>query len=56
VPETRDVLERRQAALCLADNPRRKQPYWRTAEWGFVRFHEGTGANAPGYERDALRT
>jgi len=56
VPETRDVLERRHAALCLADNLRRKQPSWRTAEWGFVRFHEGTGANAPGYERDALRT
>ena len=53
--ETRSVLERNKAALCLADTPRRKQPTWRTASWGFVRFHEGAGANAPGYERDVLR-
>lgn len=51
---TRDVLERRGVALCLADSPRRKQPMWRTAAWGFVRFHEGAGAHAPGYERDTL--
>jgi uncharacterized protein YecE (DUF72 family) len=53
--ETRSVLERHGAALCLADSPRRKQPVWRTARWGFVRFHEGTGAHAPGYERNVLR-
>jgi uncharacterized protein YecE (DUF72 family) len=53
--ETRRLLERHGAALCLADSPRRKQPIWRTADWGFVRFHEGTGAHAPGYERDVLR-
>jgi|SRR5579864_2312298 len=51
----RELLERHHVALCLADSPRRKQPLWRTAAWGFVRFHEGTGANAPGYERDALK-
>lgn len=55
VPETRMVLERRGAALCIADSPRRKQPIWRTADWGFVRFHEGKGRRAPGYERDALQ-
>jgi uncharacterized protein YecE (DUF72 family) len=54
--ETRKLLEKRRAALCLADSPQRKQPYWRTADWGFVRFHEGRGSRAPGYERDALRT
>jgi uncharacterized protein YecE (DUF72 family) len=54
-PATRNVLERRKVAMCLADSPARKQPYWRTAEWGFVRFHEGKGSRAPGYERDALR-
>jgi uncharacterized protein YecE (DUF72 family) len=54
-PQTREVLEHRGAALCLADSPRRKQPVWRTARWTFVRFHEGTGPHAPGYERDALR-
>lgn len=53
--ETRALLERHRAALCLADSPRRKQPMWRTAAWGFVRFHEGKGAHAPGYERDVLR-
>jgi uncharacterized protein YecE (DUF72 family) len=53
-PETRLVLERHRTALCLADTPRRKQPSWRTADWGFVRFHEGTGADAPGYKRDVL--
>jgi len=53
--ETAALLERRGVALCLGDTPRRKQPTWRTAEWGFVRFHEGTGPQAPGYERDVLR-
>lgn len=53
--EVRQVLERNHAALCLADSPRRTQPSWRTAAWGFVRFHEGSGADAPGYEADALR-
>jgi len=53
--ETRELLERRRGALCLADTPRRKQPAWRTADWGFVRFHEGLGPHAPGYERDVLR-
>ncbi|HET9781065.1 MAG TPA: DUF72 domain-containing protein [Candidatus Dormibacteraeota bacterium] len=55
-PETKAVLEQHHAALCLADTPRRKQPSWRTADWGFVRFHEGTGAEAPGYRRDVLET
>lgn len=52
--EIREVLERRRAALCLADSPRRKQPMWRTTDWGFVRFHEGTGEHTPGYQRRAL--
>jgi uncharacterized protein YecE (DUF72 family) len=54
-PQTRELLLRHGAALCLADSPRRKQPLWRTADWGFVRFHEGTGAHAPGYRRDVLQ-
>ena len=55
VDDVRELLERRRVALCLADSPRRKQPMWRTAAWGFVRFHEGKGAQAPGYQRDVLR-
>ena len=53
--DTCSLLEGHGAALCLADTPRRKQPMWRTADWGFVRFHEGKGAHAPGYQRDVLR-
>jgi uncharacterized protein YecE (DUF72 family) len=53
--EAKELLERRHVALCLADSPRRKQPMWRTAAWGFVRFHEGKGGRAPGYDRDVLR-
>ncbi|HSS94789.1 MAG TPA: DUF72 domain-containing protein [Candidatus Dormibacteraeota bacterium] len=56
VPEIHALLERRGAALCLADAPGRKQPYWRTADWGMLRFHEGRGPHAPGYSRSALRT
>jgi len=56
VDEVRSVLERRGAALCLADAPKRKQPHWQTAPWGMVRFHEGRGSHAPGYGSGALRT
>lgn len=51
---TRRVLEERGAALCLADSPRRATPAWRTADWGFVRFHEGVGMPQPCYEEGAL--
>lgn len=52
---TRELLQSRGVALCLADSPRRKQPMWRTSAWGFVRFHEGAGPHRPGYLPDALR-
>lgn len=52
--ETRRVLERRGAALCLADSPHRETPLWRTAAWGYVRLHEGTADPRPCYGRDAL--
>ena len=54
IPATEELLRRHGAALCLAGSPRRRQPTWRTADWGFVRFHEGTGAHAPGYQRNVL--
>jgi uncharacterized protein YecE (DUF72 family) len=31
-------------------------PAWRTADWGFVRFHEGLGDPRPCYEEGALAT
>lgn len=49
------VLTARRAALCWAD--RRGEPVtplWRTADWGYVRFHEGTAEPWPSYGRKAL--
>lgn len=63
---TRALLERRGAALCLADGDlgsdevkrRRKSqpvsPLWRTAEWGYLRFHHGAARPDPCYGRGAL--
>jgi uncharacterized protein YecE (DUF72 family) len=53
--EVRAVLERRGAALCWADRAGRPMaPLWRTAEWGYVRLHEGTASPRPSYGRTAL--
>jgi uncharacterized protein YecE (DUF72 family) len=54
--DVRRVLEERDSALCLADSPHRRTPEWRTSEWGFVRFHEGTGSPRPCYQEGALST
>jgi uncharacterized protein YecE (DUF72 family) len=48
------MLSERNVALCLADSPRRRTPVWRTADWGFIRFHEGTASPRPCYGRQAL--
>jgi uncharacterized protein YecE (DUF72 family) len=41
-PEVRDLLARHGAALCLAERGERwLTPGWRTADWGYVRFHWG---------------
>lgn len=54
--ETRALLTERGAALCLADRGSRwVSPRWRTADWGYVRFHEGAGV-WPCYGRTALRS
>jgi uncharacterized protein YecE (DUF72 family) len=50
------VLERRGAALCLVDRKGMRTPRWRTANWGYVRFHEGRGSPASCYGRAALAT
>jgi uncharacterized protein YecE (DUF72 family) len=54
--EIRSILESHGAGFVLADSPRRKQPSWRTAGWGFLRFHEGKGSPRPCYEERALKT
>ena len=52
--EVRDLLGSRGAALCLADSPRRHTPVWRTADWTYLRLHEGTADPRPCYDRKAL--
>jgi uncharacterized protein YecE (DUF72 family) len=54
--DTRALLERRGAAWCLSDVDGRRPPLWRTAEWGYVRFHRGRAAPPPCYGRTALAT
>ena len=52
--EVADILTQHQAALCLSDTPHRKSPLWRTADWGYLRLHEGRANPAPCYGRTAL--
>jgi uncharacterized protein YecE (DUF72 family) len=52
----REVLTARSAALCWADRAGHPvTPLWRTAGWGYLRFHEGTGSPWPRYTDRALR-
>ena len=54
--ETRQVLSRHNAALCWADRLGRPvTPLWRTADWGYLRFHEGAAHPWPRYGTQALR-
>jgi uncharacterized protein YecE (DUF72 family) len=51
----REVLARRGAALCWADRRSRVlTPLWVTADWGYLRLHEGTAEPWPSYGRRAL--
>jgi len=55
--EIENVLAERSAALCWAD--RKDQPVtplWRTADWAYLRFHEGAAQPWPAYDDAALRT
>lgn len=53
--EVRDLLARHGAALCWADRRGRPvTPLWTTADWGYVRLHEGTADPPPSYGRQAL--
>ncbi|MFF5216807.1 DUF72 domain-containing protein [Micromonospora sp. NPDC000442] len=52
---TRGVLERHRAALVWADRHGRPiAPLWRTAEFGYLRLHEGRARPWPHYGRIAL--
>jgi uncharacterized protein YecE (DUF72 family) len=55
--EVRQLLERHRAALCWADRLGRPlTPAWRTADWGYLRLHEGAASPWPRYGRQALAT
>lgn len=55
--QIRELLERHNAALCWSDRLGRPQgPLWRTADWGYLRFHEGAAGPWPRYGRRSLRT
>ncbi|MDX6242332.1 MAG: hypothetical protein QOE76_55 [Frankiales bacterium] len=55
--EVREVLTRRNAALVWADRLGKPMgPLWRTAEWGYLRMHEGRAHPWPFYGRTALQT
>jgi uncharacterized protein YecE (DUF72 family) len=53
--ECRKVLERRGAALCLADGGPTVTPVWRTVNWTYVRFHRGRASPESCYGDAALR-
>jgi uncharacterized protein YecE (DUF72 family) len=53
-PETLRLLERHDAALCLADRPGWRPEPIRTASWGYLRLHEGRASPRPCYGRAAL--
>jgi uncharacterized protein YecE (DUF72 family) len=52
----RSLLGERDVALCLTDTNGKGGPRWRTASWGYVRFHHGRGSPPSCYGRTALRT
>jgi len=53
--EVQEVLASRDAALCWADRLGHPvSPLWRTAGWGYLRFHEGAAQPWPRYGRQAL--
>jgi uncharacterized protein YecE (DUF72 family) len=57
--EVRGILAARNAALCWADRKGSAvTPLWPTADWGYLRLHEGEGESEgvpwPGYSQAAL--
>jgi uncharacterized protein YecE (DUF72 family) len=52
--EVRRLLADHGAALCVADSLQRRSPTWRTADWAYLRFHEGEGNPHPCYRQEQL--
>jgi uncharacterized protein YecE (DUF72 family) len=53
-PDVEGVLRRNGAALCWADRFRPISPLWSTADWGYLRFHQGRASPRPCYGEDSL--
>ena len=55
--DVRQCLEKHNAALCWADRKGAITPLWRTADWGYLRFHEGRDETKgwPFYRDDELQ-
>jgi uncharacterized protein YecE (DUF72 family) len=55
--DVKQVLTQHGAALCWADRLGRPvAPLWRTAEWGYLRLHEGAAQPSPRYGQQALNS
>ena len=55
--EIEEILTKRGAALCWPDRHGPISPHWVTADWGYVRLHEGTARHPrTAYGRQALKT
>lgn len=55
VDEVCRILTEHGAATCLFDTPARHGPLWRTTNWTFVRFHQGSGRPSPCYKPSELK-
>jgi len=52
---TQRILSDHGAALCLADSLSRRSPVWRTADWTYLRLHEGEDTPHPCYRSEQLK-
>ena len=52
---TARILSDHGAALCVADSLSRRSPVWRTADWTYLRFHEGEELPHPCYRAEQLK-
>lgn len=54
--ETKRIMSQHGAALCWADRQEQAiTPLWRTADWGYLRLHEGADRSWPRYSSRSLR-
>ncbi|HEX4908872.1 MAG TPA: DUF72 domain-containing protein, partial [Actinomycetes bacterium] len=52
---TARILSDHGAALCVGDSGSRRSPVWRTADWTYLRFHEGEDMPHPCYRSEQLK-